>query len=463
MSTDTKSPLRRNRGVRGRTPRTLAVLSVAVLAIATTLSTAGPAASAPDAGVSSVSSPDTDFYLPPSPLPEGAPGTILRSERFPLALALPGVDGQVPANATRIMYRSADTHGTPTAVTGTYLEPTLPWNGPGPRPLIAVAPGTQGQGDQCAPSKGFAELVHYNPPLDGWFSYETSTAYSLLARGMAVVMTDYHGLGTPAMHDYVNRLAEAHAVLDSIRAVEALTGITRSSAIFGYSQGGGAAAAAAELQRSYAPELDVRGTYAGAPPADLRAAMASPAVNGAVPGVIGGTAPGLLGYALNGFAADYPEVRPVIDAALNPAGKTMAADVADTCIAETVSRTMFRPVTLFTTGGRTPAEIVDSSPELTAVVDQQRIGRLTPNAPVLIAGSTNDDVVPYPQVRQLAADWCAHGATVQLEQTTWLPPLLPSTGTGHILEFLAATASAHDWLAQRLAGKPAPSNCSALP
>ncbi len=40
-------------------------------------------------------------------------------------------------------------------------------------------------------------------------------------------------------------------------------------AFWGYSQGGGAAASAAELASSYAPDLNVVGTYAGAPPADL--------------------------------------------------------------------------------------------------------------------------------------------------------------------------------------------------
>ncbi|MFE5479676.1 lipase family protein [Nocardia sp. NPDC056541] len=441
------------------------MLSVAVLVVAAALTVgAGPAATTPDSGSTSGSAQGNDFYLPPAPLPPGAPGQILRSEPFALVLAVPGQDGQVPANATRIMYLSADTHGTPAAVTGTYLEPTLAWNGPGPRPLIAVAPGTQGQGDQCAPSKGFAELIHYSFPLDIWVSYEMITAYSLLARGMAVVMTDYHGLGTPAVHDYVNRAAEAHAVLDSIRAAESLTGITRPSAIFGYSQGGGAAAAAAELQGDYAPDLDVRGTYTGAPPADLRAVMLSaPAINGIVPGVIGGFASGLLGYVLNGIVANDPEMAPIVDAATNPAGKQMMAELATTCIAEAVIRTMLRPVTWYTAGGRTPAEIIDSSTELTALVDEQRIGRRTPIAPVLIAGGTNDDVLTYPQVRQLAVDWCAQGATVQFEPTAWLPPLFPSTAIGHLLEFLPATVTAHDWLAQRFAGTPAPSNCAALP
>lgn len=436
------------------------LLSATLVVIALAVGANAPSAgAAPETG----SSTGTDFYLPPSPLPAGQPGEILRSEPYPLALSVPGQDGRVPAEATRIMYLSADTHGSPAAVTGTYLEPTAPWAGPGPRPLIAVAPGTQGQGDQCAPSKGFAELVHYRFPLDLWISYEVITAYSLLARGMAVVLTDYHGLGTPAVHDYVNRAAEAHAVLDSIRAAEHLTGITRPSAIFGYSQGGGAAAAAAELQGDYAPELDVRGTYTGAAPADLRAVLDGPAINGVVPGVLGGFAPGLFAYVLNGMVADYPELAPVIDGMLNPAGKAMARELAGTCVGEAVLRTMLRPATAYTAGGRSPGELVDSSPELSAAVDRQRIGRLTPIAPVLVAGGTNDDVLLYPQVRQLALDWCGRGATVQFEPTAWLPPVLPSTAIGHLLEFLPATVAAHDWLTRRLAGEPAPSNCAAMP
>ncbi|MEV6655641.1 hypothetical protein [Nocardia fluminea] len=52
---------------------------------------------------------------------------------------------------------------------------------------------------------------------------------------------------------------------------------------------------------------------------------------------------------------------------------------------------------------------------------------------------------------------------MQFEPTARLPPLFPSTAIGHLLEFLPATVAAHDWLAQRLAATPAPSNCTALP
>ncbi len=122
----------------------------------------------------------------------------------------------------------------------------------------------------------------------------------------------------------------------------------------------------------------------------------------------------------------------------------MMAELANTCIAEAVIRTMLRPVTYYTAGGRTPAEIINSSPELAAIIDDQRIGNRKPVAPVLIAGGTNDDVSTHPQVRQLAIDWCAQGASVQLEPTAWLPPLFPSTAIGHLLEFLPVpTSSSH--------------------
>ena len=60
------------------------------------------------------------------------------------------------------MYRSTDVHGNPMAVTGTYFEPYNDWPGGGPRPLIVYGPGTQGQGDQCAPSRQFNQGIHWS-------------------------------------------------------------------------------------------------------------------------------------------------------------------------------------------------------------------------------------------------------------------------------------------------------------
>jgi hypothetical protein len=121
------------------------------------------------------------FYDPPSPLPVSRNGDIIRHEasRFyvdPVKVLA------AQASVQRIMYRSTDTHDRPIAVTGTVLTPTSPWTGTGQRPIVSYAVGTQGVGDDCAPSKALA----------AGFEYE-----ALLARGYGVVVTDYEGLCTP--------------------------------------------------------------------------------------------------------------------------------------------------------------------------------------------------------------------------------------------------------------------------
>lgn len=267
-----------------------------------------------------------DFYIPP-PLPPAPPGAILRAEPASLVMSAPGQPGIVPARSTRMMYLSSDTHDAPTAVVGTYMEPMVPWTGPGERPLVAYGVGSQGQGDQCAPSKVLPQVAQFRPPYDLLAEYDLVALTSLLARGMAVVVTDYHGLGTPEMHDFLNRKAQAYAVLDSARAALQLpgSGLNPQSPVvlFGYSQGGMASAGAAELQSSYAPELNVRGAYIGGPIVDPENFIG---YNYGRPGV-GSAAP----FTLNGIAADYPETRPVIDAEINDAGKGLMHDAMGEC------------------------------------------------------------------------------------------------------------------------------------
>lgn len=135
----------------------------------------------------------------------------------------------------------------------------------GKRPLVTFAVGTRGLGDTCAPSKTLANGTNY----------EAAIINSFLSRGWAVVVTDYQGLGTPGAHTYVVGRREGRSVLDAARAAQRLAGsgldATTPVGVYGYSQGGGAAAWAAELAASYAPELDLKGVVEGGVPADLPA------------------------------------------------------------------------------------------------------------------------------------------------------------------------------------------------
>lgn len=410
-------------------------------------------AAAVTSGVTASAAP-ADFYEVPASALGGAPGTVVDTQPYPPLLSIPNQQGPWPSGAQRIMYRTTDAHGAATAASGTYFDASLPWIGAGPRPLVVLGPGTQGQGDQCAPSRLFQDGVHYNAPLDFAVEYEVLQVHALLSRGIDVVVTDYQGLGTAGMHSYVDRRAQGHAMLDAARAVKALPGsrIGDDSPIgfWGYSQGGGAAASAAEMQPSYAPDLDVRGTYAGGPPADLRAVAAA---------LDGGLATGLLGYAVNSIYAGYPETRADIDGALAPAGRQALDEIAAQCVPETIARYGLHRTTEWTKDGRSLAELIDALPSVSAVVDEQRIGRSTPGSPVLIVQGRNDDLIPHTQASRLAADWCAQGATVEF-RTEEIPPIAPGFVVGHGLPMVSGLPSALDWMTDRFDGVPARSGCS---
>ncbi|MGP4005059.1 lipase family protein [Streptomyces sp. 4N124] len=416
-----------------------------------------PAAAATDSDTEVVSRGVTipAFYNPPASLP-AANGALIRSEPLHLALSLPGLNGTLPGEATRLMYKSTDSNGRPVAVTGAYIEPSAAWKGSGPRPLVAVAPGTMGQGDQCAASMGLEHPLRLNGQTVS-LGYENLAIYRLLAKGVAVVVTDYAGLGaTDRLHTYVNRADEAHAVLDAVRAARALAGASVTSGskvgLYGYSQGGGASAAAAELQPSYAPELTLAGTYAGAPPADLNAVTKA---------IDGSDLAGALGWSLNGFLQSDPELRPIADAHLNEKGKAALKDLSTMCVGDALFGYAFAKSTNWTKDGRSISEIIRSEPKVQTFLDEQRIGTHAPKSPVRLATGTADNLVPHGQARDLAATWCKKGVDI-----TYKAVVLPSLGDAllnHFAPLLADQGSAISWLTDRLAGEPAKSNCWSMP
>lgn len=449
-------PLTRELGidVGGFELRSTRVIFSAVAVSAVLIGMANPIASAaPGSGSSTGSTVESDFYVPPSPLPAGSPGDVIRSEPSHLALSVPGIGGPLPGAATRIMYRSTDSNDAANAVTGTYIDPAAPWTGPGPRPLVVLAPGTQGQGDQCAPSKMLNNVITYTPPLGFMVEYEVLAAYSLLSQGYGVVITDYEGLGTPGAHTYVNRASEAHAVLDAARAAQNLQGTKISAdgpvAAYGYSQGGGAAAAAAEIAGEYAPEIDLVGTYAGAPPADLKATLEQ---------VDGTILTGVIGYTLNGLLNSDPGLQPIVDENINDAGKAMLNLVANQCVGETILNVGLHRTNEYTKTGEPLSVVLDRLPIAADILAKNKIGERTPNAPVLIQSGTSDDIVPHGQAVGLAGDWCGKGATVQLSAAQ-VPAIVPGSGAGHLIPDLLGLGEAQNWIKDRFYGVPAPSNC----
>jgi hypothetical protein len=395
-----------------------------------------------------------EFYTPPDPLPPGKPGDLIRTEPSHLVLEPSGQLGAFVADGTRIMYRSTGALGQPTAVTGTYFEPHNPWPGKGPRPLISYAVGMYGLGDQCAPSRLFNQGIHFSSGLDIMPGYEETFIATMVARGFAIVVTDYEGMGTPAPAPFGNRLSEAHVVIDAARAAMQLPGTSLEPngpvAFWGWSQGGAASAAAAEMAPSYAPELNLVGAWAGAPPADP--SLLAPFADGSI-------MMGVLGYILNGIIAAYPPAEAQIMPILSVYGEDLVRRTRDQCIVETGLTFGFHHLNEYFIP---PPDEVFNNPQFKLVQDLQRIGTLKPKAPVYIESNRWDPVMPWHGARGLAVDWCAKGADVEL-WTDYLHPFQNKLGMLHILSYFVDGERSMQWVADRFNGLPTTPNCDSIP
>ena len=255
------------------------------------------------------------------------------------------------------------------------------------------------------------------------------------------MVPDYQGLGVPGVHTYMGRTVQGQVVLDSLRAAQELghPDIPHSGpvAITGYSQGGGAAASAAEMWHDYAPELDVKGVVAAAVPADLTLTARF---------LDGGPYFAFLGYALAGLAEDYGVD---LSTMLNEKGQAIVARIVDQCMFESLRTYAFTNSSTLTADARSVSATLRDEPFAT-LIREQRLGEGTcPRMPVMLIHSRLDDVVPYECGRALAERWVRQGARVRLN--TGVAPT-------HAAAALTSYPAAFGFLHARFAGKPMRAN-----
>ncbi|WP_428370256.1 lipase family protein [Mycolicibacterium sp.] len=397
------------------------------------------------------------FYTPPDPLPEGKPGDLIRTEPARLVYEPSGQLGGWVATGTRIMYRTTDAKGNPVAVTGMYLEPHNPWPGDGPRPLIAYAPGPYGLGEQCAPSRLMDQGIHFSQGFDLTFNYEQTFLATMVARGFAIVVADGVGMGTHtmAMPQFGNRLAAGTALLDAARAAMQLPDTSLEPdgpvAFWGWLSGGQASGSAAELASSYAPELDVVGSWLGTPTADLSLLPAY---------IDGSLLVGTLGYILNGIVASYPETKDLLIGTLAPRGLHMVQWSQYICLVQTVADFAFRHLYFPDNTGWfnvDPAVLFSNEP-VKSLLAAQRLGTMKPASPTYISANRFDSFNPYEASENLARDWCALGADVQL-WTNEQPPFLNKAAVNTLLPYFVDGERSMQWLTDRFNGVPSTPTC----
>ena len=392
------------------------------------------------------------FYTPPDPLPMGAPGDLIRTEPSRLVLEPSGQLGAFVGTGTRIMYRSSDAGGNPVAVTGTYIEPDVPWPGSGPRPLLAYATGPYGMGEQCAPSRMFNQGIHFSQGFDLMLNYEEGFIATLLARGFAIVVTDGVGMGIhgPGSPQFMNRVASGTALIDAARAARKLPDTSLDPAgpvaFWGWASGGSAALSAAELAATYGPEIDVVGTYAGGPITDIAAA---------IPGIDGNFLAVALGYVLRGIMASYPETEQPIWDSLTPRGVQMLDWSGHTCLLQGAVDYAFRHLQPYFKNDLT--EMASNDP-FKSILAAQRIGNLKPEGPIYITHNRWDPFAPYQSARQTALDYCRMGADVTL-WTNEQPPLFNKLDINTLLSPFVDGERSMAWITDRFNGVPTAPNC----
>ncbi|WP_235631475.1 lipase family protein, partial [Mycolicibacterium fortuitum] len=225
---------------------------------------------------------DARHYDAPIPVA----GTLIETVPLDPVLSVPGA-----AQAYRILYSTVDQHDSPAVSTAAVF---IPHGAPpeGGWPTIAWAHGTVGLGDDCAPSAQprSARDVEY---LTHW-----------LDQGYAVVGSDYAGLGTPGLMSYLNSVATAHSVVDSVIAMHHMDlPLSPKWALVGQSQGGGAAVNSARWATEFSrgTGLDYRGVVATGTPFNVEGIVKQAGPDMALPPSLGPAANSYTGYILAGL------------------------------------------------------------------------------------------------------------------------------------------------------------------
>ena len=370
--------------------------------------------------------PSDGFYTNvPSNLAKLKPGALIRSE--PESTFLPTLDGQ--SAAYRIMYRSTGQLGAPVAVGGMVFVP----KGKAPRggwPIVAWNHGTSGVGDQCNPSR-------WPDMYDGgqWDLYADQID-ELLKRGYVVSATDYEGLGTAGLHTYLLTDGLGRAVIDGVKATRALVPNTSSRwAAIGHSEGGQASLGAGELAATYGKGLTYVGAVGYAPSQHLEEAV--------IPIASDKFAAPYLAY----MAVGMRSIDPAFDYAsfVGPLYADRMGDGEEHCFDEWfyLDNLGVNPA---------PDTALDanwaSDPTVQRYFDLSVVGLRKAAAPILVLQGTGDGL--YATFEAFLDEICATGSAVH--GITY-----PNISHDHVLP--QGQADALSWLADRFAGRPAPSDC----
>jgi hypothetical protein len=349
----------------------------------------------------------------------------------------------VLGQAWRAVYNSVSgVDGGEREVSGAFFVPrgTPPDGG---WPLISLAHGTTGIGNDCGPSR--------QPDLMGY----AGLIQSLLSDEYAVAVTDYEGLGESGLHPYLEPRTAAFNTIDAARAMREISPTVSARWVaVGYSQGGGAVWAANELNSYYGNGLELQGSVALAPSVNSSGA-ADLVSSGSLTDEQRSTFPmGLVGGArytpeldadafLHGSAEYYRELLSHCE----------PPDQREPPVPQIEAPSPWRAVA---SRLRDANDVKPDNPQdidtLREALRRVALPQRPLDKPMLVVNGEHDAQVLPDWVRFAVSGGCALGGQIEHVE-------LPDTDHHDVLWKSALITQR--WIADRFAGTPAPSNCPA--
>jgi pimeloyl-ACP methyl ester carboxylesterase len=351
-----------------------------------------------------------EFYSLPEQVQPAAPGDVIKIQTLP--------SESVAGALYRVMYHSRSLDDRDIAVTGSLAVPP----GPAPiggRPIVTIGHPTVGSADECAPSR--------DP------STSSGLINRFLAAGWIVATSDFEGLGTPGVPEYLVGESEGRSMVDIVRAARHIPAFSAGTvfAAWGHSQGGHAALFARKVAARYAPELRMVGAVAVAPVSSVSLFVSRANFVGA----------SLTLMTVAGYSAAYGlPAREV----LTDDGMDHLQDAESKCLAD-LSDDL---------GDRSLSDVRKVDPtslsDWGAALARNDAGPIRSNVAVLLLQGDDDAIVPPTDTERLFREMCTTSQPV----TMHIDP-----GGGHASVATRTEGLAVDWLTDRFALTPDASNC----
>ncbi|MBA0048065.1 lipase family protein [Mycobacteroides sp. LB1] len=366
---------------------------------------------------------EDSFHIPPDGFGDTAPGTVLHAR--PVDVGFLGVLRQ-RVTAWQLLYRTTDPHGAPEVTTTTVLVPAA-HDSANPR-LLGYQCAINSSQRTCFPSYCLLQGARgpfANPQI------ELLLMAAALRQGWIVSVAD-HG-GQPGR--YVVARQPGYHVLDGLRATLAFSELRLPAGtaigLWGYSGGGLASSWTVEMAPGYAPELNIVAAALGSPASDPSAILER---------TNGGVFAGLGMAAISALQDSYPALDSMLREHLSRKGAKIMMTVRGLSTGQAITRYALRNFDRYL--DRPLAELM-ALPDIAAMSEDLRLGKVAPTCPVYLYTAVRDQLVGIAEVDRQAEFYLANGTDVTYRRDRL---------SEHLSLVVLGAPSALRWLTQRLEG-----------